>query len=171
MISCPNCQYEELSGALFCSQCGSQLTQIEEQVATSTIQTATIENAFNGTSIPSFPPPPADAADSIIALHILNSGDIIHANGGKEFTLGRSTPGQSIVPDIDLTPYQAYEAGVSRLHANIRIKGSQITVMDLESANGTRINGKPIDPLAEHSLMHGDILTLGKIKIQILIRE
>ncbi len=171
MISCPNCQYEELSGALFCSRCGAQLPHSEEQVATSTIQTATIENTMDGTSIPAFPPPPADASDSVIALHILKSGDIIHASGGKQFTLGRSTTGQSIVPDIDLTPYQAYEAGVSRLHANIRIKGSQITVMDLESANGTRINGKPIDPHAEFSLMHGDILTLGKIKIQILIRE
>lgn len=171
MISCPNCQYEELSGALFCSKCGAQLSQIKEQVATNTIHTATIENAFDGISIPSFPPPPSDAADSIVALHIISSGEIIHASGGKEFTLGRSSPGQSIVPDIDLTPYQAYETGVSRLHANIRIQGSQITVMDLESANGTRINGNPIDPHAEHSLVHGDILTLGKIKIQILIRE
>ena len=171
MITCPNCQHQEISGAIFCSKCGAQLPQADKTLATSAIKTATIKNTFDSRSIPSFPPPPADASDSVLALHVINSGDIIHASGGKEFTLGRSTKGQSIVPDIDLTPYQAYESGVSRLHANIRIKNSQITIMDLESANGTRINGKPIEPHSEHSLIHGDILTLGKIKIQVLIRK
>jgi len=171
VITCPNCQHNEISGSLFCSRCGAQLPQIEEPVSTNAIQTATIKNTFDGSSIPPCPPPPADAADCVLALHIVDSGDIIHASGGKDFTLGRSTTGQSIIPDIDLTPYQAYEAGVSRLHATISIKGSQVTIMDLESANGTRINGNPIEPHAEHSLMHGDILTLGKIKIQILIRQ
>lgn len=88
----------------------------------------------------------------------------------KEFTLGRVSQGQPIVPDIDLSPYQAYEAGVSRMHATIKIDQDQISVADLGSANGTRVNGKTIPSQTPRSLKHGDILTLGKLKIQVLFR-
>jgi hypothetical protein len=172
MISCPNCQHTEIAGAIFCSKCGAQLTQVVDpnQIYTSDIKTSTIE-AVEGVAIPAFPIPPVDITDSRAALHILTTGDVIYLTGGKEFTIGRSTSGQTIVPDIDLSPFQAYEAGVSRLHTNISLTPNQITVKDLGSANGTRLNGKKIDPHAEHSLIHGDILTLGRLKIQVLIKE
>jgi len=172
MITCPNCQHSEITGAIFCSKCGAQITQVENhhQIYTSDIKTTTIE-VVEGVEIPDFPTPPADIMDSKVALHVLSNGEVIFLGGGIEFTVGRSTSGQTIVPDIDLSPYQAYEAGVSRLHTNIGIASQQITVKDLGSANGTRLNGKKIDPHAEHSLIHGDILTLGRLKIQVLIKE
>jgi hypothetical protein len=170
MITCPNCKHKEMPGALFCSKCATQLVIAAEESTTSVIETAVIDN-FQGEAIPPFPPPPADAADSIAALHILSEGTIIHIRGRNVFTLGRSTKGQTILPDIDLNAYQAYEAGVSRLHANINVSGSTVTIQDLGSANGTRLNGERIEPHEEHVLNHGDILTFGQFKIQILIKE
>ncbi len=46
-----------------------------------------------------------------------------------------------MVPDINLEPYHAFEAGVSRIHAAIRLVDDQVLITDLGSGNGTRING------------------------------
>jgi pSer/pThr/pTyr-binding forkhead associated (FHA) protein len=75
------------------------------------------------------------------------------------------------MPDIDLSPYQAYAAGVSRLHAVIKRDGNRILFIDLGSANGTYINGKRLAPNVEQVLNHGDIIALGKLKLQILVKN
>ena len=169
MISCPSCKHKELSGALFCSKCGSQLI-FSEANNTSVIET-TVSESLDGKAVPAFPPPPADAADSQAALLIMSDKVAIHIKGKDEFTLGRSSKGQTIIPDIDLNPYDAYEAGVSRLHANLNVLDSKVTIHDLGSANGTRLNGDRIESHTEYTLTHGDILTFGQLKVQILIKE
>ncbi|MEW6405147.1 MAG: FHA domain-containing protein [Chloroflexota bacterium] len=145
----------------------------ESADTTATIKSTGVKTArgISSPTVPAFPSPPPDVADSKAAIFLIDAGEVIFIRGEKEFTIGRSTEGQMVVPDIDLSPFEAYEAGVSRLHANLTIKGNQITAKDLGSANGTRLNGKKIAAHAEHTLQHGDILTLGKLKIQILIRE
>ena len=76
-----------------------------------------------------------------------------------------------MMPDIDLTPYQAYASGVSRLHAVVKRDSERVLVMDLGSSNGTYVNGRRINPHVEEALNHGDILALGKLKIQVLLRN
>ena len=75
------------------------------------------------------------------------------------------------MPDIDLSPYQAYAAGVSRLHAIIKREGARIIFMDLGSANGTYINGKRLSSNVEQVINHGDIIALGKLKMQVLFKD
>ncbi|MCS7010786.1 MAG: hypothetical protein NZL98_05420, partial [Anaerolineales bacterium] len=58
---------------------------------------------------------------SWLSLHIIESGQIIPLAEQTEFTLGRVAEGQPIVPDIDLSPYNAYANGVSRLHCAIKL--------------------------------------------------
>jgi pSer/pThr/pTyr-binding forkhead associated (FHA) protein len=101
----------------------------------------------------------------------MESGQILPLENKEEFTLGRSAEGQPILPDIDLAPYRAYENGVSRLHASVRFEGKQILATDLGSVNGTRLNGQRIPPHKPFPLNHGDILTLGKLKLQVLLRD
>ena len=169
MIVCPNCSHNEISGALFCSECGALLDEANG-VATQTI-----------TRIPSiqFPdqlgqPGPEKLPlelEYAVALSVVDSGFILPLENKEEFTLGRSAEGQPILPDIDLAPHKAYEYGVSRLHASIRFEGKQVLASDLGSVNGTRLNGQRIPPHKPFSLTHGDILTLGKLKLQVLIRD
>jgi pSer/pThr/pTyr-binding forkhead associated (FHA) protein len=109
--------------------------------------------------------------DADLTLNILGTGDSIKIKKTDEVILGRVSEGQPVVPDIDLTPYKAYEAGVSRMHASIRAQEKNLTLTDLGSANGTRINGRQITSHIPYPLNHGDILTLGKFKIQILFRN
>jgi pSer/pThr/pTyr-binding forkhead associated (FHA) protein len=121
--------------------------------------------------LPSYPDPPPEFRNSRVALSILDSEELIFLQENDEFSLGRATGGQSIVPDIDLSPFNAYETGVSRLHASIRVGREPASVQDLGSVNGTRVNGKKLTPHSSANLTHGDILTLGKLKIQVLIKK
>ena len=44
-------------------------------------------------------------------------------------------------------------------------------IVDLGSSNGTRINGQKIVPNVNYPLKDGDIIALGRIKMQITIRR
>lgn len=169
MIICPNCRHEEISGAIFCSECGTLLeglTGFTTQNIPPTPPNFNIEQEENAQAAQATPYLEAD-----ISLCVVDTGQIIPLDERDEFTLGRSAEGQPILPDIDLAPYRAYENGVSRLHASIKKQGRQLTATDLGSVNGTRLNGQKIPPHKSCPLNHGDILTLGKLKIQILIRR
>jgi hypothetical protein len=180
MILCPNCQHHEIAGALFCSECGAQLV-FTERLSTQSFQrtqsdtlSAPIQNDSVNNAVS--PPNPVFAAssnnsDSLVSLHLVDNGQIIPLAGRSEFTLGRVAEGQPILPDVDLSAYEAYAQGVSRLHAALKIVSQRVVIMDLGSSNGTRVNGQKIMPNVDYPVNHGDMLALGKLKIQVLIRK
>jgi hypothetical protein len=169
MIICSNCKHTNLDGAMFCAECGSQLvgkdTLITQNITTKQFESAKEsrprEDAYQ----------PFDGSDAWGSLHLLDTGQVLPLSAKNEFTMGRISEGQPIMPDIDLSPYQAYAAGVSRLHGVIKRIDTQIIFIDLGSANGTYINGKRLPPNVEQILKHGDIVALGKLKLQILIKS
>ena len=173
MILCPNCHHQEFSGALFCSECGARL------VVTEAPTTHHIERNQTGLLLSQegrLPSPPApvvssNAGDAAVSLHLIESGMILHLTGQNEFTLGRVADGQPILPDVDLSPYEAYAQGVSRLHAALKMNNQRVFITDLGSSNGTRVNGQKIQPNVDFPLNHGDVIALGKFKIQVLIRK
>lgn len=172
MIQCPNCHHEELEGALFCSECGAQLVSSRNLTTQSIGRTPSGGLvASNEPLVPPTPPVSSPGVEAEISLHLLDCGQVLHLAGRSEFTLGRITEGQPILPDVDLSPYEAYSQGVSRLHAGLKIVNNRLLVTDLGSSNGTRVNGQKIMPHLDYPLNHGDILALGKFKIQVLIRK
>ena len=168
MIICTNCQYKNVSGAVFCAECGAQLDGVETLVTQAITDEQIEEELKKRAGRPETVAPPSN---SWISLHLMDSGKILPLASRNEFTLGRLSEGQPIMPDIDLTPYQAYASGVSRLHAVVKREDSRVAVMDLGSSNGTYVNGRRLNPHTEESLSHGDIVALGKLKIQILLRN
>jgi len=165
MIICPQCQHHEMDGAIFCSECGAQL------IGAVPVDTHRIEgNEGALRQRPTAPSQPATPSlpKAWLSLHILDSGYILPLADREEFTLGRVVDGQPIMPDVDLTPHNAYAYGVSRLHAVLKLVGDEIVVMDLNSSNGTYVNGVRIPAQVETRLVHGDVIALGKLKIQVL---
>lgn len=169
MILCQNCLHNEMLGAMFCSECGAQLIYATG-VPTSAIRATTGSLRAKDVGLKGSPLP-VTFPDAQVSLNIISTGDVLPFAGQEDVTLGRVSEGQPVVPDIDLTPYKAYEAGVSRMHASIRIIEDQVLITDLGSANGTRVNGMQITSHIPYPVKHGDILTLGKFKIQILLRS
>jgi pSer/pThr/pTyr-binding forkhead associated (FHA) protein len=50
---------------------------------------------------------------------------------------------------------------VSRVHAEIRSEGDQWVIVDLDSTNGTRVNGAPV---TSAPLRSGDRIRLGEVE-------
>jgi pSer/pThr/pTyr-binding forkhead associated (FHA) protein len=83
--------------------------------------------------------------------------------------IGRAHHESSVVPDIDLALYGAYERGVSRVHAKLEMaKGNRIYITDMDSTNGTYIGGIRIKPRRPYLLHHEDRVVLGTLAIQVL---
>lgn len=129
-----------------------QITEDESDLDTGSIQAA-----------------PQKTGDAWITLHLLDSGQMLPIDDRLEFTMGRISENQPIMPDVDMTPYRAYDHGVSRLHAVIKSINGQVIVMDLGSSNGTYLNGTRLTPNVENPLRHGDVVALGKLKMQIIL--
>jgi hypothetical protein len=168
MIVCANCQHTNIAGAMFCSECGSQLGSAD-LLTTQNIATGQVKESVkkkSGLSAPNLPV----ALNNWATLHLLDTGQVLPLGERNEFTLGRVSEGQPIMPDVDLSPYQAYASGVSRLHAVIKREADRVLLMDLGSSNGTYVNGKRLNPNVEHMLGNGDVVALGKLKIQILLK-
>lgn len=168
MIICSNCKHANMTGAMFCAECGAQLigrdTLITQTIASDNLGKMSKRESGELSH-------PIEGEDAWANLHLLDTGQVLPLSSRNEFTMGRISEGQPIMPDIDLSPYQAYAAGVSRLHAVIKLIGSSIIFMDLGSANGTFLNGNRLAPNEEHPLKHGDIISLGKMRMQVLIEK
>jgi pSer/pThr/pTyr-binding forkhead associated (FHA) protein len=102
--------------------------------------------------------PAAEAAQSLkrpIPEMTLLLGDKqlgVFSLAGGEVTIGR-TPGNTIIID---------NAGVSRRHAVVRVKGDKVVIEDLGSANGTFVRGQRIE---EYELRDGDEITIVKHRL------
>lgn len=92
------------------------------------------------------PPPPADAASFTIELR-------------KELSLiGRTSQSRAIFPEIAID----FDDAVSHRHALLnRDGGGRLLLRDIGSSNGTRLNGKDVEPMTDVELHDGDELTLG----------
>lgn len=168
MILCPNCQHHNPAGAVFCVECGAQLVSSDVTV-TQTIRTDRIRERISKEPEPS---KRRIVTTTWLTLHLLDSGHLLPLAERNEFILGRVSDNQPIMPDIDLSPYNAHAQGVSRLHAVLRRKlNNQVTIMDLGSSNGTYLKGQRLEPHREYPLSHGNIISLGQLRIQVLFQE
>jgi pSer/pThr/pTyr-binding forkhead associated (FHA) protein len=172
MILCPNCHHHELAGSLFCSECGAQLITTGH-LTTQAIRPNSADPLSGSAGIPPIPAPlqAEKGMESGISIHLMECGQIMKLAGRNEYSIGRGVEGQSLLPDIDLSPYDAYSEGVSRLHATLKILQHGVLISDLGSSNGTRINGQKIVPHIDYPINHGDVVALGKLKMQILIQK
>lgn len=99
-----------------------------------------------------------------ILLRFFPSGTCLNLPINTWVVLGRSfQPGQDNA--IDLGRFEAHEHGVSRQHCLLRRRDTRLTVTDMNSTNGTFINGDQLEPGKEYVLASGDHLTLGMLLV------
>jgi CheY-like chemotaxis protein/pSer/pThr/pTyr-binding forkhead associated (FHA) protein len=87
----------------------------------------------------------------------------------NEIVIGRGSPGQANAPDIDLGPYGAEESGVSRQHLALVIDHDRLTAVDLNTGNGTYLNGQRLQANKPYRLNSENQLYLGHLPLEIRI--
>ncbi len=83
----------------------------------------------------------------------------------QSLVIGRADPDESQSPDLDLTPHSALDQGVSRQHAVLIPTSEALYLVDLDSTNGTWINGDYLDPGQRYALNAGDRVELGLLRL------
>jgi pSer/pThr/pTyr-binding forkhead associated (FHA) protein len=102
-----------------------------------------------------------------LKLESSESGDPIVKVVNEELIVGRADNVTDYVPDIDLTPHGAYRLGLSRRHAIIMREGDRLLVKDLNSRNGTFVNGSIVPSGGTHIVRDGDEVRFGNLIMQV----
>ena len=88
-----------------------------------------------------------------------DSGKSFRLVDGETQVLGRSSRTDIIIQDV----------GISRQHCTVRLSGGELTVRDLNSKNGTVVNGLRIR--GETPLRNGDLIELGRSVLKVEIQH
>ena len=108
-----------------------------------------------------------------IRLVLIDYDIIIQAPTTQELVIGRKGSQQRHNDDInvDLSDFDAHAHGISRIHAMIAVTKNRLTLQDLDSINGTLINGKRALPLRWYPLQDGDELSLGQLRVLVTFTD
>ncbi|MDX2136591.1 MAG: response regulator [Chloroflexota bacterium] len=104
----------------------------------------------------------------VIEMRVVGTPTTLQAKVQEQMLIGRSDSEQGIFPEIDLLPYNAFAGGVSRRHAIIEMHDGRLFLKDLKSTNGTRLNNVPLTPNELYRLRHGDQVSFGQVRVQVL---
>jgi hypothetical protein len=85
----------------------------------------------------------------------------------REIKFGRA--GGETPPEIDLIPFGAEDAGVSRMHASMLFDGRHVLLRDMGSTNGTYLNGDPLRQGISMEISHEDNVRLGALLMVVKI--
>ena len=171
MIKCPFCQTEYVENTVFCSECGQCLLD-EHRRETDPLSTMEIcweGNQPNKNKIAI--PLQQNTEPQILQLKIQTFQRELEIMLNKSILVGRMDPNSTVLPEIDLTHDGEMSKSVSRRHAQIVKRENIVIIQDLGSHNGTFVNGKRLVPYLPEPLCDGDTLQLGRILIEVRIRD
>src|SRR5262245_7808749 len=166
MQICNNCQSKQFDGTIFCSECGASLAPTTRRETTMSLGQRGSTDNFAPEPIGMPDPTPAPAGPRI-TLQIMNSGRRINLEMVDDLLIGRKDNARGIFPDVDLGLDGGYDAGVSRRHAILAHKQDSYTIEDLDSSNGTFVNGRRLAPQTPTIIEHGDELKCGTLLIRV----
>lgn len=166
MNKCPYCGHQNIEGTLFCDSCGFSLVgNAGEEVSTRQLDEDSSEfSVKSGWGTATF------QDRNQVIIHIRDASEPIIVHPETELLLGRSDSESGITPELDLSPHGALEMGVSRVHAALRRGEDVLSIVDLDSANGTFLNGQRLAPHQPRLLRDGDEVRLGKLVLHIYFK-
>jgi hypothetical protein len=155
-----------MEGTLFCEECGLSLWEdTQGQVSTRKLEDDSSEfSVKSGWGTATF------QERNQIIIHIREATEPITIAPGGELLIGRRDSTSGVAPDLDLTPHGALEKGVSRMHACLRRGEDVLSIIDLDSANGTYLNGQRLAAHQPRLLRDGDEIRLGKLVMHIYFK-
>jgi len=145
---CERCFARNEAGDTFCKVCGEQLPE----------SLADVDSDATRRLVPA-------AARAQLIVELGNGGGTAEFWIEKDVALvGRSSPADGVEPDVDLADVDPNRL-VSRRHAFILRRRGGFAIEDLESVNGTYLNGiQRLQPHAQTLLRDGDQISFGETR-------
>jgi len=157
---CSNCNKSNPIGSTYCYSCGHILPAGMKVLATQHLG----EDERNlrpqlrwGTAY--------FGEQTFLRIHVSHTAQLIETRFDTECILGRVS--EDDVATVDLSPFNAIEMGVSRRHAKLTRQSATIMVQDLDSVNGTYLNGENLLPFQARGLRNEDEIQLGHMQLRI----
>ncbi len=152
---CPYCKHENDPQAERCAQCSQPL-----RYDTTIWKAGTIKDVPRPALRPDFD-------TNVLYLYVVGGQAPIRHQGRGDAILGRSSdnPASNPATLIDLSDYHALSLGVSRQHAVLSYQDNTYTIEDLNSSNGTWLNGNRLLAGQAYPLRSGDHIQLGELII------
>lgn len=148
---CPNCGHDNADNAVICDNCNADLYDtLLDRISTRKLRpkdTAELERGL--------------ANYRPVVMYINGYEEPLAIERRPEIVLGRNE-GDNVV-EVDLSDYDGQDKGVSRRHVHMDATQRPIVVIDLDSYNGTFINGEKLIPERPYTLNSGDELRLGRL--------
>jgi hypothetical protein len=160
-LTCPNCGKSNNKKESYCYACGHIL--LEGKSSTKALPDDMDPRTRWGTA--------HFGQNAILVLAVRGAEEPIEVFPAGELVIGRFYDESPVQPDIDLSPYNAEDLGVSRLHATIRWTDNTVSIVDLDSKNHTYINGQRLHPHEVRVVRDGDDLRLGKLPIKVSFKR
>jgi hypothetical protein len=156
-IECPTCRTPNIASRTRCQVCGNMLVlEFDGEVYQENTSTAELDDETYFGS----------ASRLVLVLPDGSKRFVVRPQVSvRGMTIGRQSGDNLVKPDVDLTELNAIEYGISRIHATFLYDGRTHTlyVADLDSTNGTTLNGMRLPPKMRTVLRHGDELQLGQM--------
>ena len=150
-VYCPECGFQNLESANYCSRCGALLVAEEVDNPTETISLEEIE----------------EEGDDLEELGVEGPTLVVRSGGGRageQFALEHTQTTVGRTPDCDIF---LDDVTVSRRHAIVARGAGGFTIEDLGSLNGTFLNRRRIE---KADLQTGDEVQIGKYRLIFLHR-
>jgi hypothetical protein len=148
-MRCPKCNYNNRDGSAVCNLCG-ELLHTEGRNYYQRFRQVSRASADRKRAEPPSPVAHEAGADpkSLTYLLVCFPLDPVALEPGMSYTIGRAAENDIIFP----------VGQISREHARIEWKGDGFELVDLDSHNGTFVNGETID---RRGLRYGDQVKIG----------
>jgi hypothetical protein len=178
MQICPNCNYSNRPGVVFCENCGTTLLGVGVGIATQTLleknanipEAEALNTAVQSVATKEANKPTEDTSprEGLMRLEMGEGTKPILVQIKDIIVFGRRDAATGTIPDVDLTMFAGYRMGVSRRHAEVRInsKDNSLELWDLGSSNGTFQNGDRLIAHRPYPLTDGDQIRFGQLSIK-----
>lgn len=178
MIKCPFCFARHVANTVFCDECGQFLVPDDspstEQFSVTDDNLASMKWKQPSVLFPSVDaePKPSNPHDGKkipqqVCLRIGPEKQEIAFKLETPVFIGRLDAGQDIFPDIDLTQFSFEAKAVSRRHIRLFMQDTEVMIEDLDSLNGTFLNGERLPPYLSVPLSDGDCLDLSSLHVEV----
>ncbi len=151
-VYCPECGFQNLESANYCSRCGALLVTEADVDVTMTFSAEELEE---------------ERSEALEDLGVEGPALVVRSGGGRtgeQFPLDRTQTTIGRSPDCDIF---LDDVTVSRRHAIVARGPSTFTIEDLGSLNGTFLNRRRIE---RADLENGDEVQIGKYRLTFLER-